>query len=116
MKKEFDSVKSMREIREKLHKEYSRDPNLRKQRLKKIHSEYGMCNQNSDKQKVSEEIKREQYQTNKSIDSVELIYEVKEKIAKETAGMSFDELKEYFSKQLKKNKPDKKKSKSNKKN
>jgi len=44
MKKEFDAVKSMREIREKLNKEYSKDPGLRKKRLVKLHSEYGIIN------------------------------------------------------------------------
>ena len=44
MKKEFDAVKSMREIRDKLNKEYSKDPGLRKERLKKIHREYGIIN------------------------------------------------------------------------
>ncbi|MBK8552082.1 MAG: hypothetical protein IPL53_13890 [Ignavibacteria bacterium] len=55
MKKEFDAVKSMREIREKLNKEYSKDPGLRKKRLTKIHREYGIVNHNLDIQKVSED-------------------------------------------------------------
>jgi len=44
MKKGFDAVKSMREIRDKLNKEYSKDPGLRKERLKKIHREYSIVN------------------------------------------------------------------------
>lgn len=65
MKKEFDSVKSMREIREKQNKEYSKDPGLRKKRLKKIHIEYGIVNKSFDIQKVSEETNENQYQINK---------------------------------------------------
>lgn len=105
MKKKFNAVKSMREIREKLNKEYSKDPGLRKERLEKIQREYGITNQKkTDLQKVSEEIKDNFYQTTKSFDSVKFFREVKEKIAEETAGMSFEEMKNYLSGELEKNK------------
>ena len=42
MKKDFDSVKMMREIREKLQKEYAKDPGLRKRRLNSIRKKYGL--------------------------------------------------------------------------
>lgn len=116
MKKEFDAVKSMREIRERLNKDYSKDPKLRKERLKKIHSEHGIINQKkSDIPKVSEEIKDNLYQTEKSFDSVKFFRDVKEKIAEETAGMSFEEMKKYLSRELEENKPAGKENKSNKK-
>ncbi len=38
--KEFDAVELMRSIRAKLHEEYTRNPELRKARLKKIHKKY----------------------------------------------------------------------------
>ena len=40
MKKDFDSVELMRTIREKLHKEYSGNPELRRKRLAAIHKKY----------------------------------------------------------------------------
>lgn len=105
MKKEFDAVKSMREIRGRLNKEYSKDPELRKKRLKKIHREYGITDQIPATQKVSEETGVNLYKTTKSFDSVKFFREVKEKIAEETAGMSFEEIKNYLSGKLKENKP-----------
>jgi hypothetical protein len=40
MEKDFDAVKLMRNIREKLHKEYSRNPALRRKRLEEIRKKY----------------------------------------------------------------------------
>ncbi|MCK4765031.1 MAG: hypothetical protein KAW12_22725 [Candidatus Aminicenantes bacterium] len=40
--KDFDAVKMMREIREKLGKEYEADPRLREKRLKEIQKKYGL--------------------------------------------------------------------------
>ncbi len=59
--KAYDAVESMRQIREKLNKEYSKDPGLRKKRLQKIHREYGIVKQNQELQKISEEIKPNSY-------------------------------------------------------
>jgi hypothetical protein len=42
MKKDFDAVKLMRTIREKLHKEYKSNPKLRQKRLEQIHKKYGL--------------------------------------------------------------------------
>ena len=42
MKKEFDAVKEMRAIREKLQKEYEKNPSLRRKRLEQIHKKYGL--------------------------------------------------------------------------
>ena len=42
VKKEFDAVQLQREIREKLRKDYERDPNLRSKRLAAIHKKYGL--------------------------------------------------------------------------
>ncbi len=42
MKKEFDTVKMMRDIRAKLHAEYEKNPALRKKRLARIHKKYGI--------------------------------------------------------------------------
>ena len=39
--KDFDAVKMMREIREKLRKKYEANPGLREKRLKEIHKKYG---------------------------------------------------------------------------
>jgi len=39
-KKEFDCVKMMRDIREKLRKEYEENPELRQKRLKEIHKKW----------------------------------------------------------------------------
>jgi hypothetical protein len=39
-KKDFDSVKMMREIREKRHAEYEKNPELREKRLKAIRKKY----------------------------------------------------------------------------
>ncbi len=108
MKKEFDAVKSMREIREKLNKEYSQNPELRNKRLKKIHKEYDIFNQCSGIQNVSERIDTELYKNKKSFDSVKFFREGKEKIADETDGMTFEELKKYISDRLKKDKTVKK--------
>ncbi len=41
MKKEFDSVKMMRDIRDKLHIEYQKDPKLREKRLAAIRKKFG---------------------------------------------------------------------------
>ena len=40
IKKEFDAVKMMREIREKHHKEYENNPELRERRLSEIRKKY----------------------------------------------------------------------------
>jgi hypothetical protein len=40
MDNEFDAVKEMRSIREKLQKEYEKDPSLRRKRLEQIHKDY----------------------------------------------------------------------------
>ena len=50
MEKEFDAVKEMRKIREKLRKEYEKDPTLRSKRLEKIHKKYKL------KKKTKEDI------------------------------------------------------------
>ncbi len=42
MKKEFDAVQLQRDIREKLNKEYEKDPKLRSKRLAAIHKKYGL--------------------------------------------------------------------------
>lgn len=42
MKKEFDAVQLQRNIREKLGKEYEKDPKLRRKRLAAIHKKYGL--------------------------------------------------------------------------
>ncbi|MEI8203522.1 MAG: hypothetical protein WCH34_10950 [Bacteroidota bacterium] len=42
MKKEFDAVKLQRDIREKLGKEYEKDPSLRSKRLAAIREKYGL--------------------------------------------------------------------------
>jgi len=40
IKKEFDAVKMMREIREKHHREYEENPELREKRLSEIRKKY----------------------------------------------------------------------------
>ena len=40
MEKDFDAVELMRKIREKLHKEYSKNPALRRKRLDEIRKKY----------------------------------------------------------------------------
>jgi len=40
--KKFDSVKMMREIREKLRKKYENDPALRQKNLQRIRKKYGL--------------------------------------------------------------------------
>ena len=40
MEKEFDAVKEMRSIREKLQKEYEKNPGLRRKRLEQIYKKY----------------------------------------------------------------------------
>ena len=42
MKKEFDAVQLQRDIREKLGKEYEKDPKLRARRLAAIRKKYGL--------------------------------------------------------------------------
>ncbi|MDX2002171.1 MAG: hypothetical protein SFW35_07055 [Chitinophagales bacterium] len=42
MKKEFDAVLLQRDIREKLGKEYTSDPELRTKRLSAIRKKYGL--------------------------------------------------------------------------
>jgi len=42
MKKEFDAVQLQREIREKLSKEYEKNPKLRIKRLAAIRKKYGL--------------------------------------------------------------------------
>jgi hypothetical protein len=43
MKKDFDAVQMMRDIRDKLNSEYKSDPKLREKRLAAIHKKYGMA-------------------------------------------------------------------------
>jgi len=43
MEKEFDAVKEMRSIREKLQKEYEKDPTLRRKRLEIIRKKYRLA-------------------------------------------------------------------------
>jgi len=43
MEKDFDAVKLMREIREKLHKEYLKNPTLRRKRLEEIRKKYKLA-------------------------------------------------------------------------
>ena len=43
MEKEFDAVKEMRSIREKLQKEYEKNPSLRRRRLEQIRKKYGLA-------------------------------------------------------------------------
>ncbi len=40
MEKEFDAVKEMRSIREKLQREYEKNPGLRRKRLEQIRKKY----------------------------------------------------------------------------
>jgi predicted component of viral defense system (DUF524 family) len=40
--KDFDAVKMMREIREKLSEKYEKYPALREKKLKEIHAKYGL--------------------------------------------------------------------------
>jgi hypothetical protein len=40
MEKDFDAVKEMRSIREKLQKEYEKNPALRRKRLEQIRKKY----------------------------------------------------------------------------
>lgn len=42
MKKEFNAVQLQRDIREKLGKEYEKDPKLRAKRLEAIRKKYGL--------------------------------------------------------------------------
>ena len=42
MKKDFDSVEMMRDIRDRLHKMYKKNPELRKKNLEKIQKKYGI--------------------------------------------------------------------------
>lgn len=42
MKKKFDAVQLQREIREKLAKEYEKNPGLRKKRLAAVRKKYGL--------------------------------------------------------------------------
>lgn len=42
MNKEFDAVKEMRTIREKLRKLYEKNPALRRKRLEQIRKKYGL--------------------------------------------------------------------------
>ena len=42
MKKEFDSVEMMREIRTKLQLAYEKNPSLRKKRLERIRKKFGL--------------------------------------------------------------------------
>jgi hypothetical protein len=45
MKKDFDAVKEMRSIRERLQKEYKKNPALRRNRLEKIRKKYQLTKQ-----------------------------------------------------------------------
>jgi len=49
MKKEFDAVKEMRSIREKLQKEYEKNPALRRKRLVQIHRKYRLTRRKKEK-------------------------------------------------------------------
>ncbi len=40
--KDFDAVKMMREIREKLSEKYEKNPGLREKKIKEIHAKYGL--------------------------------------------------------------------------
>lgn len=51
MEKEFDAVKEIRTIRERLRKEYSKNPSLRRKRLEQIHKKYKLTKR--DKVKVN---------------------------------------------------------------
>lgn len=42
MKKEFDAVQLQRDIREKLSKEYEKNPGLRNKRLEEVREKYGI--------------------------------------------------------------------------
>ncbi len=42
MEKKYDAVKEMRKIRERLQKEYEKDPSLRRKRLQRIRKKYGL--------------------------------------------------------------------------
>ena len=44
MKKEFDAVKMMREIRDNLSKKYTEDPEAEKKDLEEIRKKYGINN------------------------------------------------------------------------
>ena len=48
MKKEFDAVKEMRSVREKLQKEYEKSPALRRKRLEQIRKKYRLSKQKSE--------------------------------------------------------------------
>ncbi len=43
MEKQYDSVKEMRSIRERLQKEYEKNPALRKKRLEQIRKKYRLA-------------------------------------------------------------------------
>lgn len=45
MKKEFDSVQMMRDIRAKLHRKYDKDPGLREKNLERVRKKYGIRKQ-----------------------------------------------------------------------
>jgi len=49
MEKEFDAVKEMRTIREKLQKEYEKNPELRRKRLEQIRKKYRLTKQAKEK-------------------------------------------------------------------
>lgn len=49
MEKEFDSVKEMRSIREKLQKEYEINPALRRKRLDEIRKKYRLTKRTKSK-------------------------------------------------------------------
>jgi hypothetical protein len=51
MKKEFDAVEMMRDIREKLHKKYEKNPELRKKRLEEVRKKYGLVHFKKEKVK-----------------------------------------------------------------
>ncbi len=65
MEKEFDAVKSMREIREKLNEEYSKNPELRKKRLDIIHKQYGLKKESPEVQNLSDGSAKKLYNTGK---------------------------------------------------
>ena len=52
MKKDFDAVQLQRDIREKLRKEYEKNPELRKRHLSEIHKKYGLKSNTKKKLKL----------------------------------------------------------------
>jgi len=53
MEKEFDAVKEMRSIREKLQKEYEKNPALRRRRLEQIRKKYRLSKRKKEEKQHS---------------------------------------------------------------